>query len=105
MYVSWNGYLEKLTKTRSFEISKTNFLEFVNGSPSDYSTLHTGIKRFIHEAKSLNMKICFITYDQPFYIKARDITSALSKELLVIIVEFIIRIYVFYRKYWSCNGR
>ncbi|CAG9826818.1 unnamed protein product [Diabrotica balteata] len=45
------------------------------------------MKSSVEYAKKLNMRTCILTFDQPLYMKARDIASAvhLSDEVLVVV--------------------
>ncbi|GFY45006.1 uncharacterized protein TNIN_99141 [Trichonephila inaurata madagascariensis] len=45
------------------------------------------MKISVENAKSLNMKTCIVTFDQPLYIKSQDITSAicLSDEMFPVV--------------------
>ena len=70
----WNGFIEDLTATNTdYEVSAINFLPFIHAYPSEYSTLFTAISQSISHARKLNMKTCIITFDQPLYLKSRDI--------------------------------
>ncbi|GFV62594.1 uncharacterized protein TNCV_2528191 [Trichonephila clavipes] len=44
------------------------------------------MKTSVENAKQLNMRTCILTFDQPLYMKARDIASTvyLSDEVLVV---------------------
>lgn len=78
--------MDMLTSGGKFDTSRINFLPFVNGTPSDYSTLYTAIKHSISEAEALGLRTCILTFDQPLYAKSRDIVvaSSLTDQLLVV---------------------
>ena len=64
--------MQNLTTGFEYEQSKIVFLPFINSNPSNYNTLFTAIKFAVHKAKSVAMKACVITFDQPLYIKVQD---------------------------------
>lgn len=75
----YNGYMEDLTENNeNYEVSVIHFLPFVHAHPSEYDMLYTAILNSVTEARNLNMKMCFITFDQPLYFKACDIVIASS---------------------------
>lgn len=67
----WNGYMEYLTKNCQCELSVINFLPFIHAYPSEYNKLYTALNQSVCEARRLKM-----TFDQPLYLKARDILGA-----------------------------
>ena len=71
-YLGWNAFMQNLTTGFEYEQSKIVFLPFINSNPSNYNTLFTAIKFAVHKAKSVAMKACVITFDQPLYIKVQD---------------------------------
>lgn len=86
-YLGWNAFMQNLTTGLEYEQSKIVFLPFINSNPSDYNTLFTAIRFAIYRARSIGMNACVITFDQPLYMKAQDIVSAvnLADDLTVII--------------------
>lgn len=86
-FPGWNGFMNLLTSAHDFDISSIIFLPFINASPSDYNTLYTAMKTSVENARSLNMKTCIVTFDQPLYTKSRNITSAicLSDEMFIVV--------------------
>ncbi|GFX78979.1 uncharacterized protein TNCV_3912671 [Trichonephila clavipes] len=86
-----------LSSATSPEIKPGSFAQFVHDNadlnintidgkaPSDYNTIYTAMKTSVENAKQLNMRTCILTFDQPLYMKAWDIASAvcLSDEALV----------------------
>lgn len=78
-FIGWNGFMTLITGSRTdYAVSLVNFLPFVNAAPSDYSTLYTILKCASEMASKEGMKTCIITFDQPLYIKARDIIAAMN---------------------------
>lgn len=86
-FPGWNGFMNLLTNAHDFDVSSIIFLPFINAAPSDYNTIYTTIKNSVDNAKELSMRTCILTFDQPLYMKARDIASAvyLSDEILVVV--------------------
>lgn len=81
--------MSMLTNYRyDYEVSTINFLPFVNSSPSDYSTLYTALKHASQIVLNECMKTCIITFDQPLYIKARDIVEAQIFDEIHMVVRF-----------------
>ena len=84
----WNGFMENLTKNNTnFEFSAINFLPFIHASPSEYNTLYTALTEAISLARKFGMNTCVITFDQPLYLKLRDVIGALilDNDILVVI--------------------
>ncbi|GFY23388.1 hypothetical protein TNCV_3940841 [Trichonephila clavipes] len=81
------------------EIKPGSFAQFVHDNadfnintidgkaPCDYNTIYTAMKTSIENAKQLDMRTCILTFDQPLYMKAWDIASAvcLSDEVSVVV--------------------
>lgn len=86
-FIGWNSFMNMITNSQdNYKVSKINFLPFINGSPSDYSTLYTALLRTSEIALQEGMKTCIITFDQPLYIKARDIVEAtIFDEVLMVV--------------------
>ncbi|XP_046409257.1 uncharacterized protein LOC124174204 [Ischnura elegans] len=86
-FMGWNGFMSKICCCRNnYEVSKINFLPFINAPPSDYNTLYTALETASRLILKEGMKTCFITFDQPLYIKARDIveTKIFDQTLMVV---------------------
>lgn len=80
LFKGWNGYTDDLfikkSEEKSYEVSEIYFSPFIHANPTDYNTIFTAIKESVDETMRLNMKTCVVTFDQPLYIKARDIVGA-----------------------------
>lgn len=72
---NWQQFFEMATRNFEFQQSRILFLPFINHPPSNYDTVYTALTTAVREMKKFNQKICFVTFDQPLYIKARDIIS------------------------------
>ncbi|CAD6231375.1 GSCOCG00012225001-RA-CDS, partial [Cotesia congregata] len=64
------------TAEKPFERSRIICLPFINAPPTDYDTILTSLLFSIEKCKASNQKTCIVTFDQPLYWKARDITAA-----------------------------
>lgn len=71
----WNGFMAKLTCALPYAQSKILCLPFINSPPSHYHTIFTSLLMATEKCKTVNQSHCFVTFDQPLYIKARDIIS------------------------------
>lgn len=61
-------------------------LPFLNSPPSKYDTIYSVLLTAVEKCKSLNQSCCFVTFDQPLYIKARDIVASCSTDSEVSLV-------------------
>lgn len=59
------------------ERSAVAFVPFINSPPSDYNTVYTALEYAAHESLNRDAAVCFITFDQPLYIKARQMQSGI----------------------------
>ncbi|XP_029341748.1 uncharacterized protein LOC100571724 isoform X2 [Acyrthosiphon pisum] len=81
----WNGFMETLTDSREYQETQISFLPFVNLPPSSPDCIHSVLIFAAQECKKLNQRTCFVTFDQPLYIKARNIveSSKLNPQIVV----------------------
>lgn len=87
-FLGWNGFMSMICSCReNYEVSKINFLPFINASPSDYNTLYTALVTASQIVLKEGMKTCIITFDQPLYIKACDIVEAKVFDQTLMIVR------------------
>lgn len=73
--------MDLTTKNEPFEQSSVTFLPFINSPPSNYSTIYSALDFALHETEGAKKKICIITFDQPLYMKAREITASLPEKI------------------------
>ncbi|KAJ8896810.1 hypothetical protein PR048_002156 [Dryococelus australis] len=66
----WNGFMEKASENGEYQHSKIIYLPIINAPPSDYDTVYTSLLIAHQKYGSVKRKTCFITFDQPLYIKA-----------------------------------
>lgn len=71
----WNGFMEQVTNGLDFNRSRIVFLPFIHAPPTDYDTVLTSLLEASARTKAHGQNTCFVTYDQPLYIKARDIVE------------------------------
>jgi len=71
---NWSGFMDRITHNLPYEKSQVLFLPFVYQSPSNYNTIYSVLE--LIDISEFNQKSCFVTFDQPLYIKARDIVAS-----------------------------
>lgn len=72
---SWRGYMETISHDDQYMVSRIFCLPFVNLPPSDMTTITTVLHYAATESLRLGQKTVFVTFDQPLYIKAREIIA------------------------------
>ena len=72
----WQGFMEAITHTHSSEKSKILALPFIRLLPTEYNTVLSALSYAAEETKKSMQVTCFVTFDQPLYIKAKDILSS-----------------------------
>jgi len=70
--------MEKVNLNQIYARSRILCLPFLNSPPSKYDTIYSVLLTAVEKSRSLNQKCCFVTFDQPLYIKARDIVASSS---------------------------
>lgn len=71
----WNGFMEQVTNDLDFKCSKIVFLPFIHAPPTEYDTVLTSLLEASAKTKAHGQNTCIVTYDQPLYMKARDIVG------------------------------
>ena len=66
--------------------SEITTLAFINMDPSDCSTIYTALCYARAQCDKAGQKTCFVTFDQPLYIKATEIVRS-SHELACVVVR------------------
>lgn len=79
--VGWNGFMEKATSEEHYQRSKVFYLPFINAPPSNLDTVYTALLIARQKCDSINQKTCFVTFDQPLYMKAQEIVHNGKPEL------------------------
>ncbi|KAF2899016.1 hypothetical protein ILUMI_07159, partial [Ignelater luminosus] len=72
----WNRFMERVTDELDFQRSKTVYLPFIQALPNDYDTILTSLQVVSNRTAAHSQNTCFVTYDQPLYLKARDIVES-----------------------------
>jgi hypothetical protein len=55
------------------ERTSVSFLPFINSPTNEYSTIHTALQYAYKSSQEIGAPLCFVTFDQPLYLKAREI--------------------------------
>lgn len=76
----WNGFMERVTENKSFVSSSILCLPFIKAPPTNYDTVYTALKTAAQKCEGQHQKICFVTFDQPLYIKAREIVASCGSD-------------------------
>lgn len=72
----WNGFMEILNTTKEYSESEIVPLPFINNPPSQYETIYTSLLEAVENSKLNGHKSTIVTFDQPLYHKAKDITTS-----------------------------
>lgn len=83
---TWKGFFEVISNDINYSLSHINCLPFINEPPSQLTTINTALHYAVTESRKLKQKICFVTFDQPLYFKARTIVAQ-DKELKDVVVR------------------
>ena len=71
----WSGFMSAITRHLDFEPSRVIYLPFINSPPSNLNTIYTALSNAVRQTSEINQSSVFMTFDQPLYIKARDIVA------------------------------
>ncbi|CAG9817879.1 unnamed protein product [Phaedon cochleariae] len=83
----WGGYMEEATNHGQSPTSKILCLPFLNYPPTLYDTIYTSLLTASKKCVELGQQSCFVTFDQPLYVKAKDIVSSDDSDLKNVIVR------------------
>ena len=64
------------------------FLPIIDLSPTDSTCLYTALGFVIDQAKSLNIRTPVLTFDQPLWLKATEITNSKSMNIVLVLGDF-----------------
>jgi hypothetical protein len=84
-FPSWNGFMEAITDSQEYQRAHINYLPFVNLPPSSFDYINSVLIFAADESKKLGLKTCFVTFDQPLYIKARNIVEQSKFETQIVV--------------------
>lgn len=95
------GFMEVLSTPVPYLMSEMVCLPFINGPPSNLTTLNTSLHYAAKETRMSNRETCFVTYDQPLYAKALSIVQESQSEELKNVV---VRLERFHTSYFGSIG-
>lgn len=81
----WSAFMAEITKNEPFSQTSILPLQFVNSPPSNYDIIYTVLNFASKKCTTMNQNTCFVTFDQPLYIKARDVVEKTLMFLNVIV--------------------
>lgn len=61
---------------KNFSVSRIIFLPFIHQPASNYNTIYTTLKCAFDNGRMYGHGTCIVTFDQPLYMKAREIVAA-----------------------------
>ncbi|KAG5886452.1 hypothetical protein JTB14_012864 [Gonioctena quinquepunctata] len=70
---SIRGLFDRIAKVPFYQVSKIFCLPFIDENPSDLRTIYTALHYAAQHCKETERKTCFVTFDYPLYIKAKQI--------------------------------
>lgn len=70
-----NDFIEQMTEELPYKCSRVAFLPFIHAPPTEYDTILTSLLAASERTSTHGQKTCIVTYDQPLYLKARDIVE------------------------------
>ena len=83
---SWAGLMQSaMQNTGTYDVSEITTLPFINMDPSDCGTIYTALCYARAQCDKAGQKTCFVTFDQPLYMKATEIVRS-SLELARVVV-------------------
>ncbi|GBM25279.1 hypothetical protein AVEN_45913-1 [Araneus ventricosus] len=68
--------MELLTQHEEHEKSCVMYLLLTNSLANDYHTIYTTLLYFLKDSLKYGHNTCVITFDQPFYIKAKELVAS-----------------------------
>jgi hypothetical protein len=83
---SWTGFMQTAVRSENHHKTRVEILPFINLDPSNPSTIYTALSFAKKEYDLHGINTCFVTFDQPLYIKAAEIVAA-SKDLPNVVVR------------------
>ena len=84
----WGGFNHLVTELDNvFQVSDVVALPFINLDPTNLSTIYTALLFAQSEASKYNRNYCIVTFDQPLFIKAVYIITAIP-ELANVVARF-----------------
>ncbi|GBM02352.1 hypothetical protein AVEN_31260-1 [Araneus ventricosus] len=72
----WNGFMDLLTQHEDHFKSHVMYLPFINSPANNYYTIYTTLLYVLEDSIKYGHVTCIITFDQPLYIKAKQIVAS-----------------------------
>lgn len=84
---SWSGFMQQVVKSEEHEKSRIEILPFIHLDPTNPNTctIYSALSFASKQCEIHKISSCIITFDQPLYIKAAEITASSSDLSNVII--------------------
>lgn len=79
-FPGWQGFMSEITSALPYVKSRVLALPFVNHPPTQLSTILTVLIYAAEESKKSGQSTCIVTFDQPLYMKAKDIVLQNNSE-------------------------
>ncbi|CAG9823916.1 unnamed protein product [Phaedon cochleariae] len=79
----WKGFMHSITKGLGSKKTEVIPIPFINSPPSDENTIHTALQYAGSLCEKANQKHTIVTFDQPLYMKAREIVAAAGPDSLL----------------------
>ena len=80
---SWSGFMQKYLNGDHSGKATVTFLPIINLNPSDESCIYSTLLFVEQQAQQLNIPTPCITFDQPLFIKAFEISKAKSMNIVI----------------------
>ncbi|KAK6168833.1 hypothetical protein SNE40_020007 [Patella caerulea] len=83
-WINWSGYVEAASSKDTISVDDIHILPLLDLNPTDESTIFSLICYVDKQARQCKMPCTTITFDQPLYIKAVEVTAAIQCETVVV---------------------
>ena len=84
----WTGYMTDVSKGYYPGKSNVTMLPIIDLDPNDMSCIYSTLMFVIGQAKDLNIHTPVVTFDQPLWVKANEISLALGLDIVVVLGGF-----------------
>ena len=85
---NWSGYMTNVSVGDYPGKSTVSLLPIINLNPNDLTCIYSTLVFVIDQAKKLNLETAVITFDQPLWYKAMEITNAKSLDVVLVLGGF-----------------
>ena len=80
---NWSGYMQSVCQGEHTGVSAVEMLSIIDLNPSDEDCILSTLVYVINQAKSFRIPTPNITFDQPLYIKAVDISMQANLDIVI----------------------